>query len=66
MKADNILIPPASLLLKLASIAVHADEMLSANGHEFDRTALDSVLRDPEVTAWLKKMVKEGMAPVKR
>lgn len=45
-----------SLLVKLGSIAVHADEMLSPDGHAFDRTAIETLLKDPEVTAWIKKM----------
>jgi hypothetical protein len=44
------------LLCKLGSIVVHADEMLSAKGHHFDRVALEALLHDPEVAAWLKEM----------
>lgn len=62
----NILNPSASLLCKLASIAVHSDEMLSAAGHEFDRIALQSAIDDPEVRAWLAAMTESGMAPLKR
>ncbi len=58
--------PSASLLCKLASIAVHADEMLSPSGHDFDRQALKTVVGDAEVTAWIAAMTKVGMAPVKR
>lgn len=48
--------PPLSLLAKLGSVAVHAEELLSPDGHSFDRTALEQILRDPEVTAWIKDM----------
>ncbi len=48
--------PPLSLLAKLGSIAVHAEELLSPDGHSFDRTALEQILRNPEVTAWIKDM----------
>jgi hypothetical protein len=58
--------PSASLLCKLASIAVHSDEMLSPNGHEFDRGALLGVLGDAEIKEWITSMTKMGMAPVKR
>ena len=58
--------PPPSLLCKLASIAVHADEMLSADGHEMDRLALGSTLSDPEVRDWLAKMSAASLAPQKR
>lgn len=53
---DEMLAPSLALLMKLGSIAVHADEMLSTDGHEFDRVALKSLLTDPEVVAWIKKM----------
>lgn len=48
--------PSLSLLAKLGSVAVHADELLSPDVHSFDRTALEQILRDPEVTAWIKAM----------
>jgi hypothetical protein len=48
--------PPLSLLAKLGSIAVHAEEMLSPEGHAFDKTALEQLLKDPEVVAWIKDM----------
>ena len=62
----NALSPSPSLLCKLASVVVHADEMNSAKGHQFDRIALESALHDPEVTEWIQEMVKMAMAPVKR
>lgn len=58
--------PSLSLLCKLGSIAVHTDEMLSATGHEFDRTAIESLLTDPEVSAWLAEMQADGLVPQKR
>ncbi len=57
---------PMSLLCKLGSIAVHADEMLSPGGHEFDRVALMGLLKDQEVVAWLESMGKMAMIPKKR
>jgi hypothetical protein len=65
MKTDPLQ-PSPSLLCKLSSIAVHADELLSPKGHDFDKTALLQVLQDPEVQDWIKAMIKMGMAPVKR
>jgi hypothetical protein len=58
--------PSPALLCKLASIAVHADEASSADGHEFDRIALQSALGDQEVQNWIAQMTAAGMAPVKR
>ena len=43
----------ATLQIKLASIAVHALEMLSADGHHFDRATVLSLLADSEVRALL-------------
>jgi len=62
----EFLTPNVSLLCKLASVAVHADEFLSSDGHEFDRVALDSALRDPEVARWIEQMTEAALAPRKR
>ena len=62
----NALQPPPSILCKLASIAVHADEMMSPDGHAFDRHALESMLADYEIKEWLTEMDKMALAPRKR
>lgn len=58
--------PSISLLMKLGSAVVHADEMLLPGGHEFDRVALLQILDDPEVKTWIAQMTKKAMLPVKR
>lgn len=58
--------PELGLLCKLGSIAVHADEMTGAGGHEFDMAALRQLLDDPEVKDWIKAMADGGLLPVKR
>lgn len=58
--------PSVTLLVKLGSIAVHAEELLSPTGHHFDRRALETVAHDPEVTAWLAEMDKMAFLPKKR
>ena len=56
--------PSLGLLSKLGSIAVHAEEMLSAKGHAYDMGAMKGILNDPEVKKWIKDM---GVyMPVKR
>lgn len=56
--------PRLELLMKLGSIAVHTDELLSPGGHNYDMEALKPMLRDPEVREWIKDM---GVyLPVKR
>lgn len=64
MQKNDPLKPSLSLLCKLASIAVHADEMTSEKGHPFDKLAFRSVVEDPEVRAWL--MAMGPFVPVKR
>lgn len=56
--------PDLALLCKLGSIVVHADEMTEPGAHEFDHTAVRSLLADPEVKAWIKGM--GGLLPLKR
>jgi hypothetical protein len=48
--------PGLSLLCKLGSIAVHAQELFEPKGHVFDREAMLSVLGDVEVQQWIKDM----------
>jgi hypothetical protein len=51
--------------VKLGSIVVHADELTTPGGHEFDATAIRSLLADPDVKAFLTTL-GPGMLPVKR
>ncbi len=62
----NCLKPSAQLLIKLGSIIVHQQELSSANGHYMDKAALDSLLSDPEVIAWMKEMDSMALLPKKR
>lgn len=55
-----------ALLCKLASIVVHADELTSPSGHEFDAGALRALIGDGEVAEFIKTMSDMGLAPVKR
>ena len=57
---------PLSLAVKLVSIVVHADELISADGHMFDKAALECLLKDAEVSAWVEALQRNGLAPVKR
>lgn len=62
----HMLSPDAATLCKLGSIAVHADEARSPGGHEFDLIALDQLLHDPIIVAWIKDMTAHAMLPTKR
>lgn len=55
-----------SLLVKLGSIAVHVDEMLSPGAHDYDRIAVLGLLKDPEVVEWITAMDRMAMVPKKR
>jgi hypothetical protein len=52
--------------IKLASIAVHADELLSPGGHHFDAATLKALLADPEVVGYLEQLRPLALLPVKR
>lgn len=62
----NMMQPSAALLCKLGSIAVHVEELLSPEGHSFDRAALGTLLADAEVREWLHAMDSAAMVPKKR
>lgn len=64
--STDVFHPPISLLAKLGSIAVHAEEMLSPGGHSFDRAAIEGLLTDAEVMDWIGEMSKVALVPVKR
>lgn len=66
-KADDSPMKPSSqLLCKLGSIIVHAEEALDKDGHEFDITAMKSLLKDSDVKDWLKRMDEMALIPKKR
>lgn len=56
--------PNLTLLCKLGSMIVHTDELLSDDGHAFDKIALQQLFKDKEVQEWLKDM--KVYLPVKR
>jgi len=61
-----VLKPSAVILIKLGSIAVHAEEMLSETGHHFDVEVLKALLNDSDVKTWLAEMDKLALLPKKR
>lgn len=64
--AASFLSPSVTLLVKLGSIVVHADEFTSPGGHEFDLSTMRQLIADPEVAAWIAAGTKSAMLPVKR
>jgi hypothetical protein len=65
-KRFDPLIPPLGLLVKLGSIVVHVDEMLSPLGHGYDKLTVQASLQDPEVREWIAEMTRQALLPVKR
>lgn len=55
-----------SLVIKLASIAVHTEEAMSPDGHRFDWDTVKSLLADNEVRAFLDDPANAVYLPVKR
>lgn len=55
-----------SLAAKLGGIAVHAEELISPKGHEFDKAALETLLQDEEVKEFLDQLSALALLPVKR
>ncbi len=62
----DVLNPPSTVLIKLGSIIVHYEEWTSKNGHEFDKTTIDSLMSDISVKKWFEQMNDLGLLPVKR
>jgi len=54
-----------TMLVKLASLVVHCQEARSPKGHHFDFAAIDALVDDPEMKAWLAK-IDPAFLPVKR
>jgi hypothetical protein len=66
-KKPDPLKPSIPLLVKLASLVVHADEYMDEKKrHFFDKIAFDTLMRDPEVLEWSRQMAEAGLLPVKR
>jgi hypothetical protein len=63
---ETFLRPSMALLVKLGSIAIHCDEMLSSEGHNFDRLAIESILNDKEVRDFIEEGQRTQMLPMKR
>lgn len=63
---SDVLKPSVKLLVKLGSVIVHVDELLSPHGHHYDRTAIQMLMGDSEVQEWIRGMDKMAFLPVKR
>jgi len=67
MSYDNTVFEPSKqLLIKLASLIVHYEELTSDKGHELDKVAIDDIRKSPEVSDWMRSMHDMALLPVKR
>ncbi len=64
--AALFLAPSVTLLVKIGSMIVHADEFTEPGGHEFDIHTFKTLMKDPEVAAWLAAGSASAMLPKKR
>ncbi len=64
--ANDVLKPTPQLLIKLGSIITHYEELNSAHGHELDKAAIDSLMRNEDIIEWFEGMRKMAFLPVKR
>lgn len=58
-----------TLAVTLGSIAVHVEEMLKSTDpatRMFDESAIQTLLDNPELKEWLKKMDGMALLPIKR
>lgn len=59
--------PSVSVGIKLASLAVHAEEMLAPGGSvAFDGAAINGILADPEVRDYIETLRPLALLPEKR
>lgn len=59
-------VPSATVGIKLACLAVHADEACSPGGNSFDVETMRSLLADHEVAAYMADLNELALLPVKR
>lgn len=58
--------PDVRTLAKLGSIVAHVEEFFSSGAHEFDKAAIDALVQEPDVRAWLDGMRRLALLPVRR
>lgn len=64
--AAGIPLPSAAAAVRLASIATHAAEAISNGGHPADIQAIEGLLTDAEVQAYLGQLRSLALLPVPR
>ncbi len=64
--SNDVLKPTPQLLIKLGSIITHYEELNSEHGHQLDKAAIDSLMRNEDVIEWFNGMNKMAFLPLKR
>jgi hypothetical protein len=59
-------VPSVSLLVKIGSALVHAQEFIGKDGDLFDLHALHVALDDPDVKAWIEEGIDKALLPLRR
>lgn len=62
----SIPVPEPHVAVALASVAIHAREMMGPHGHDFDRVSLEGALASPGVSEYLAALDELAMLPVQR
>lgn len=57
--------PSQTVQIMLASLFVHAEEAFGPGGHEFDTVAMQGIVQNPEVRAWVDS-IDPVLLPQKR
>jgi hypothetical protein len=66
MSDSDPLRPTLAVLCKLGSLAAHTKEMMNNRGHAFDLNAIQGLIADPDLNAWMEEMQKLALVPVPR
>lgn len=62
----SVIHPSKAVVIKLGSIARHAQEMIGPSGHPVDVQAIRALLSDPEVAEWMEQADAMALLPVMR
>lgn len=62
----SVVHPSKAVVIKLGSIARHAQELLGPSGHPVDEQAIKALLADPEIVEWMEQADAMALLPVMR
>lgn len=59
-------LPEPAVAVALASVAVHAQEAVEEGGHVLDLAAIEGILGQPNVAAYMAQLGELGLLPIRR